>query len=93
MRPVTLFGGLLVPTILMACTMTDPVTPPNPADLCGASTLQTLIGGPVSAYDAKTAKGAVRIIPPGTAVTMDFSPDRLNIETDAKGVVTRVTCG
>lgn len=35
----------------------------------------------------------VRIIAPGTAVTMDFSPQRLNLETDGAGAITRFYCG
>ncbi|MEJ8629834.1 I78 family peptidase inhibitor [Sphingomonas sp. I4] len=30
---------------------------------------------------------------PGTVVTMDYRPDRLNIETDGQGRVTRLRCG
>jgi len=35
----------------------------------------------------------LRWIPPGTAVTMDYRPDRLNIELDAQGRITRIGCG
>jgi hypothetical protein len=93
MRPI----ALLIPFALMACTMTDLPAPPTPADpapdACGANRLQWLVGGPVSAFDPATATGAVRVIRPGMAVTMDFSETRLNLETDAAGMVTRVRCG
>lgn len=44
---------------------------------------------------AKAATGArnVRVIRPGMAVTMDYRPDRLNIDLDEDGRVTRVHCG
>lgn len=45
--------------------------------------------------DARARSGArtVRVIGPGQAVTMDYRTDRLNLETDAAGVVTAVRCG
>lgn len=36
---------------------------------------------------------AVRVIPPGTAITMDYSSSRLNLETDSRGIITRFYCG
>lgn len=35
----------------------------------------------------------VRVVAPGMAMTMDFSPTRLTVETDADGVITRFSCG
>jgi len=35
----------------------------------------------------------VRIVRPGMAVTMDFNPARLTVETDDEGRITRVHCG
>jgi hypothetical protein len=35
----------------------------------------------------------VRKIEPGGAYTMDFSPDRLNVEVDRGGIVRGVECG
>ena len=35
----------------------------------------------------------VRIIRPGMAVTMDYAPQRLNIEVNAAEIITRVHCG
>ncbi|MEQ9243448.1 I78 family peptidase inhibitor [Roseovarius indicus] len=60
------------------------------APSCGAEALQPLVGTPVAEHDF--AEGA-RIIPPGTAVTMDYRSDRLNVETDDAGVITRIYCG
>ncbi len=36
---------------------------------------------------------SIRVIRPGEAVTKDFRPDRLNVELDEEGKVTRVYCG
>ena len=35
----------------------------------------------------------LRVIAPDTIVTMDFRPDRLNVETDAQGRIIRFRCG
>jgi hypothetical protein len=34
-----------------------------------------------------------RIIPPGSAVTMDHIPDRVNIYVNSRGIITKVSCG
>lgn len=78
---------------LAACEPLVVVPVPGTPDTCGAAALQTLIGQPVSVLDTTRFSQPVRIIPPGTAVTMDYNPARLNIETDAQGRITRVYCG
>lgn len=64
--------------------------PESDAPGCGADALQSRVGTPVAQHDF--ADGT-RIIPPGTAVTMDYRSDRLNVETDEDGVITRIYCG
>lgn len=81
--------------LLMACAPPSdipPVAPLPPENACGASEYQSLIG---TAVDATQFDGhdQLRIIPPGTAVTMDYRPTRLNVETDKSGIITRVYCG
>jgi hypothetical protein len=66
-------------------------TPPE-ENACGAAQMQVLIGTPVAAQDF-SGHDAVRILPPGAMVTMDYRPDRLNVEHDAGGVITRIACG
>ncbi|WP_147126746.1 I78 family peptidase inhibitor [Shimia ponticola] len=97
MRVLSFLSALL----LLACTpdedagaspATKADTVPNLTGDCPAGELQGLIrktyaDGLVD-YD-----GRIRVIPPGTAVTMDFLPGRLNIATDADGVIRRITCG
>jgi hypothetical protein len=34
-----------------------------------------------------------RILPPGSMMTMDYSPSRVNFELDENGVVKRIFCG
>lgn len=67
-------------------------------DSCGLGSIGDLVGKAVTetmADDARKRSGAraVRVIRPGTMVTMDFRPDRLNIDVDDKGIVTNLRCG
>lgn len=62
-------------------------------DACGASGLQFLVGKESSALSAYEPGPKLRIIEFGTAVTMDYFADRLNIELGEDGRVTRVYCG
>lgn len=79
-----------VATVLAAC---QPVVSDGP-DLasCGADALQTLVGQPATVLETMRFGQEVRIIRPDTAVTMDFRPDRLNIDIDAAEQITRVYC-
>jgi hypothetical protein len=56
---------------------------------CGARAFRDRIGTPVA--DMQVPAGA-RVIAPGTAVTDDFRSNRLNIITDADGVITALQC-
>jgi hypothetical protein len=65
---------------------------------CDSDRAQSLIGRPASSglgAEAQRLTGGrgIRWIQPGQAVTMDYRPDRINIELDAKNRVVRVTCG
>lgn len=97
---------MLIPALALgACTPTaqqaaDPATPSDAQQAgaqCDAGAIQDLIGQNAEAVtnDAKTRSGAetVRRYTTGSPVTMDFRPDRLNIETDAAGVVVKLGCG
>lgn len=82
--------------LLLAACQTDPmVSPPDdPSDACGAAALQHLVGQPVTAFPPPAADDRnVRIIGPDMAVTMDYNPERLNVEYDARRIITRITCG
>jgi hypothetical protein len=71
-----------------------------PADLapsCSADSAKTFIGKPGdgNADKARVAADAdaVRLIRPGTMVSMDYRAERLSLKLDDKGIVTAVTCG
>jgi hypothetical protein len=77
-------------------TNNEPVVAQEPApvdeDACGASQYQSLIGTNAAAVTLPTDL-VHRIYKNTDAVTMDYSPYRLNIVTDADGVITEVKCG
>lgn len=83
--------AMLLMLPLGACVVQAPAQPDLTAS-CGADRLQGLVGQPESVVAAMTFSQPVRIIRPGTPVTMDYRPDRLNIEIDANGRVARVQC-
>ena len=85
----------LVMGLLAACTQPELAagpTAPAPSDACGASKLQQLVGKQLGTLDVKTLPSVPRQIGPDMAVTADYRPDRLNIEYDAKNVITKVSC-
>lgn len=85
-----ILGTALMIGALAGCIGPQDIAPDG--DACGAAQMQALIGTPVAAQDF-TGRDAVRILPPGAMMTMDHRPDRLNIEHDADGVITRIWCG
>ncbi|MFN7225265.1 MAG: I78 family peptidase inhibitor [Paracoccaceae bacterium] len=83
-------SALCASLLLAACQPTVPEGPDLSA--CGADALQGLVGQSASVLQTMKFAQETRIIRPGMAVTMDYRPDRLNIEIDAKEVITRVHC-
>ena len=62
-------------------------------DACGAEKLQLLVGLPYEARDFQEDGRPMRVLPPGSAMTMDHRIDRLNVDLDEDGVITRIWCG
>lgn len=92
----------------MATPVSTPTTQPAPpsesakpepaADECGASKLGSYKGqAPAADTMAKIKQtighDRIRTINPGDAVTMDFRPDRLNVEVGEDGRIKRLRCG
>ena len=72
--------------------------PESAAPECDAARAQHLIGRQQSEQVAGealrlTGARALRWLPPGTMVTMDYRADRLNIDLDAAGKITSLRCG
>ncbi|MFP1642937.1 I78 family peptidase inhibitor [Pontitalea aquivivens] len=92
--PLVLIAGLALAGCRAAPALPpDPANPADPgADACGAVRLQHLVGQPESVLQGMRFDAPVRIIRPGMAVTMDYRPDRLNIEIDARNRIARAHC-
>lgn len=52
-----------------------------------------LVGHPAAGIPFDDFPFPVRVVAPGMAVTMDYSADRLTVETDRRGIITRFGCG
>lgn len=68
-----------------------------PAGKCDNSNIQQFVGQQATAdlgAKMKQVSGAstIRWVPNGTAVTMEFSPDRLTVFLDANNRVERISC-
>lgn len=88
-----LTGGML----LLAACEPEPTGPRGPAmpdlsDACGASAHQGLLGKPADAWKTAGIKATVRVIPAGSAITADYSPQRMNIELDDQNRISAVAC-
>lgn len=98
---------LLVATVLAGCSTggssgaSAPVAPAAPAGndgRCEASGADFTVGKPASAElleQARKASGSqmARILKPHDVITLEYRSERLNLNVDDKGVVTRVNCG
>jgi hypothetical protein len=84
---------------LPACATTPAESAPEPAaGACNAAAARALIGRPATPAleaEAQRLTGArrVRVIRPGDMVTMDYSPDRLDIHIGPDGKAERFACG
>jgi hypothetical protein len=90
---------------LLAMAMTIGAAPPGAYPVrgdtghpCGTGKTRALIGrqrSPAVEREALRLSGAgiARWIPPGTMVTMDYRPDRLNLHVDRRGRILKVNCG
>jgi hypothetical protein len=80
--------------LLAACTPFP--TPPASvaAAACDAARLSAeFVGRDATVLLATTFAQPIRVIRPGEAVTLDFNPERINVELDAAARIVRVTCG
>jgi hypothetical protein len=98
MRIMALIAAAAAASACTPAPAEEPVSQPAPAGACNAAPAQHLVGRARSAAvgaEAKRLTGAatLRWIPEGTMVTMDYREDRLNLDLDAKGQITKVRCG
>jgi hypothetical protein len=77
---------------------TDPVPPPPRPMVCDAAPAQRHLGKEAtqSVGEAALRDSGARTLrwgPPGSAWTMDFREDRVNVVYDARMRITEITCG
>jgi len=93
---------LTAATLLAACGGGAPggrqggaqsVYSPAATDSCGATGYSDRIGRDYKSYDFSAPNRPVRIVGPDTAMTMDYRTDRLNVDIDGRGRITRIWCG
>lgn len=100
----TAFGFLLGTVMVSGCmsgrtpvapTPVAPLERPEEADGdgCGAKALADLQGQHFSRLADVPIRGALRILHPHQAMTMDFSPARLNVRVNRSGNIIEVFCG
>ncbi|MBW6525659.1 hypothetical protein KZ813_02265 [Sphingomonas sp. RHCKR7] len=69
----------------------------TPGTRCDAGAASALVGRAAdpSVAEAQRLSGAraVRRYRTGDALTMDYRADRLDVETDARGVIVKLSCG
>ena len=97
-------AGLSLAALLGCATPHTPSAGPGPAPggpssgICNAQGAQFAIGkapGASVVEQARQRSGAymARVLRPNQAVTMEFNAQRLNLDVDAAGVITRARCG
>lgn len=87
--------------VLTACGPTNETPGNEDTDLnlpeqdvaCGAHALRYLEGEPRSSFDFDELDGEVRILYPGSISTSDYKPQRLNVNIDNNGIITKLSCG
>ena len=97
------YSLLILPFLIAGCETQGSRLPPvgiaaddAPAavpDTCGAARFDYLVGQPQSALAGVAFPDGTRIIPPDSAVTLDFVAERLNVAVDGNAEVERVYCG
>lgn len=78
--------------IVMAFVICASAASASENDTCGAGALETLLNQPLETVETQLPETA-RILPPGSVMTQDFRPDRLNVNLDEDGVIVRIWCG
>lgn len=84
----------LLPLLALAACVDPTVTPPAEPDTdqCNAASLNGLVGQSSSVLRTMMLPAGTRVINAGDPVTMDFRPDRMNIEIGIDQRIAKVAC-
>lgn len=98
-----LLPAAAVPLLLAACATPIPPTdvgggPGSRPGVCNPEAARWAVGRSPSADVVERARvesgsRSVRVLEPGTAATMDYREDRLNIDVNERGAITGLRCG
>lgn len=90
-------------TSLVACSTLSTEGEPDlrarePSQQCDAATVQEYLGQRATQELGaillqRSGAQTLRWVPPNTAVTMDFRPDRLTVSYDDMMMIERISCG
>lgn len=84
---------LALPLVLAACVQPVPPAQPDIApDDCKASSYQGLVGQSRSILTTMMLPAGSRVVGYGDPVTTDFRSDRLNVELDQGGRISKISC-
>jgi hypothetical protein len=96
-RALPLTAAVLLAAGCATAPAPNSATPAVPGTRCDADRAAGAIGKPAATASgpARRAAGAasVRRYVTGSPLTMDFRADRLNVETDARGIIVKLSCG
>lgn len=95
---------LIVLLVLAACAKTPsqpnatPIKIENrlPAgmdDSCGAKRYHTLLDQDATALERILILGQVRVVRPGSILTQDYKPQRMNFHVGDDGKIAQISCG
>ncbi len=90
---MTLAAGVIVAIGAFTWGQMAEKTAMDASDTCKAAAQADKIGTPHTYHDFSAPDRPHRIIPPNSAVTLDHRPDRLNVDVDDNGIITRIWCG
>ncbi|MBN7136848.1 hypothetical protein A7A76_02080 [Lysobacter enzymogenes] len=97
--PVSLRLALPVAALgLMLSACATPIPPTNVGQSCNAEAARWAIGrapdaATVERIRSETHSRDVRVLTPGSAATMDYREDRINVDVNDRGAITGLRCG
>jgi len=87
------FTYLAVPVFLLVAACNQPKPDANETDPCSADIYAPLLNTNIDNVNATSLPYGTRIHNPSTMHTADYLSERLNIENDSSGTITRIWCG